>query len=601
MTGKAVTLQVSKKGVQALPVKTVKAKTPSASSKKKKTKKPTLATLAAGSLSSQGGQLNEIEAHALNVTSMMNESSALSNDGKSSIMTILNPCGELGSDSNARFPDGTLSQSGIQRFRQFETIVAPWQTISSSQNVTNNWSLYIISPSAFRTIAVFIAVRDGRALTDAEFNQVFNLINTTIDNPEYPAWDSVGLPIGVDVPNIYYTIYPFKSATLDIDPTTGESKTIESFRVVGDGMVVLHNTPDLWNQGSFAVGQFKTDFAVVETDTTSWPVVVEIAISSITPTVYTGDLTAFFEDSVGNRVILAMIPGFTFLKDGTSQNLVFSSPGGAYHLLTKAPGGESILNWNGTDQTVVVNADAVGNFNFVGPATPGGSWTMSGINAVGNYTYLAQGFGVLFQTENFNPSQIIWSLPSLNQDAIAQADPKFSAELMKCHDGFYAVRRYFEPVLNMTNSNSSGPIKLELRGLNKQDIIDGPGGIKGDILDKNGSTIIAAIRGISYANSPTIKTCRFVEFMPSPNSALAPFVGPTPAKDEDAVEIFRQMQLSGPHSFIPDANFLGGLATFVMSVIEKVPLFLRTARSVSTAVVNALDWAETKMSSMGFK
>ena len=574
------------------------AKAPSQSSKnQRKKKRPTSARPAVGNLLSDGGALNEVKAHALSVTTQMQAASPISDTGKSSIMTILNPCGELGSDENAKFPDGTLSQSGIQRFRQFETIVAPWQTASSSSNVTNNWSLYLISPASFRTIAVMIAVRDGSALSDPEFASVFESINTDIDMVSYPNWNPIGIgnpvPSPAIVPNVYYTTYSFRSANLNIDAGTGESTTIESFRVVGDGMVVLHNTPDLWNQGSFAVGQFKTDFNSAESDTTAAPVVLKVLVSDRDATTINGTFSVYsYRNPVsGTQSFIDL----TLSGAGPwTGNLI--GPALAY-TISEGPPGDAIFGL-ATDP-ITVAYDPVSNggqlvvtavgYNFAIRLDPVGSPPQT-------YTTMLQGTGSHFVFEGFpGPTQLIWSLPALNQDAIAQADPKFSAELMKSHCGFYAVRRYFEPVLNMNNSNTSGHIKLEVAGMDRGDVVQSPGGIQNDILDRNGATIVAAIRGISYACSPTIKSVRFVEFMPSPNSTLAPFVGPTPPKDADAVEIFRQFQESGPHSFIPDANFLGGLATFIMGVVDAVPVFLRTARGISSAVVKALDWVESKI------
>jgi hypothetical protein len=579
-----------KMGLEMIPLRPDQVQSAPLPQRKKASKKLKNSSVmpAVGPLASRGGQLQEVQAHANKVSGFMQSNKPISTEGKSSIMTILNPCGELGSDENAKFPDGTLSQSGVQRFRQFETIVAPWQTFSSSANVTNNWSLYIISPASFRTVAVLIAVRDGKALTDTEFAMVFTSMNVDAPMVDYPNWNSIGIPgTGVE-PNVYYTTYSFKAAHLDLDPGTGESKSIESFRVVGDGMVVMHNTPDLWNQGSFAVGQFKTDFAMIETDTTATPVVIEVLTSAVGTTL---------EGSVSMYAVINGVK--TIILDGVLTGAgpwTFNTVGGAYTLKMPSPDNEVFY-------TTTSGGDPIG---FVYTPGPNPTLTISNTSVfpsismglftgTGTFVFMLQGEGPTLAMSQFNPSQLVLSLPSLNQDSIVQADPKFSAELMKAHCGFYAVRRYFEPKLNMNNSNVSGNIKLEVQSMSKEIVVDAPGGIVGDILDRNGSTIIAAIRGISYACSPTIKSVRYVEFLPAPDSPLAPFVGPTPPKDDDAEEIFRQVQLSGPHSYVPDANLLGGLATFIMSVVDAVPVFLRTARGISNAVSNALSWVESKI------
>lgn len=581
--------------------------------KKQKNMKNLPAIPAVDLLASEGGQSNEQCAHARQVMEKMMGTSELSLDGRSSVMTILNPCGELGSNENAKFPDGTLSQSGVQRFRQFETIVAPWQTVSSSANVTNNWSLYIVSPGCFRTIAILIAVKDGRALTDSDFVTLFTLINAASPIAQYPAWDSSG---SSEDSNIFYSHYVFKSANLNLDPETGESTTIESMRVVGDGFVVMHNTPDLWNQGSFAVGQFKTDFINATTDTTNIPIIAEFIY--LGPGIGTGNIinaqVRFYyvngdgtENELGIYANSAINQSTIYTFDVPESNP--TPPGLTFDINLQSPDNRNFIHFDGTTTvtcsvvftwTGTPSVNTVVNAQIFNTADPELDQDIVIVGrGVGTYSQTLEGEGELFSRfANFvpsNPTQLILSLPALNQDSVAQADPKFSAELMKAHQGFYCVRRYFEPKLNMTNSNSSGPIKFEVPGMQRQDVINAPGGIKGDLLDKNASTIICPIRGISYACSPTIKSDRFIEFMPAKDSPLAPFVGPTPAKDEDAEEIFRQMQLEGPHSYIPDANMLGFLASFVMGVVEKVPVFLRTARSISSAVVKALDWAESKV------
>lgn len=608
-----LTMNVPKVGMKALKGVQLQNSPSKQTQKKKKNMKNLPAIPAVDRLASEGGQHSEQESHARMVMEKMMGPSVLSPEGRSSVMTILNPCGELGAEENAKFPDGTLSQSGIQRFRQFETIVTPWQSVSNTTNVTNNWSLYIISPACFRTIAVLIAVKDGRALSDSDFITLFTTINAASPVAQYPAWDFLG---GSLEANIYYSQYSFKSANLNLDPSTGESTTIESLRIVGDGFVVMHNTPDLWNQGSFAVGQFKTDFVNATTDTTNIPIMAEFINLGVGDTAGTANIQIrfYYVNGDGNENELGIYADSSY-ANSTLVNFQIpetnpTPPGPTFDIKLQSPDNRIFVNFDGTT-TVTCSATISwsGTFsnNTVATATISGGPDLEFddqvvivANGVGTFSQTLEGEGELFSRFlNFvpaNPTQLILSLPSLNQDSIAQADPKFSAELMKAHCGFYAVRRYFEPKLNMTNSNSSGPIKFEVAGMLRQDVINAPGGLKGDLLDRNAAIVIATLRGISYACSPTIKSDRFVEFMPAKDSPLAPFVGPTPPKDEDAEEIFRQLQLEGPHSYVPDANLLGFLASFIMGVVEKVPVFLRTARSISTAVVNALDWVESKTS-----
>lgn len=462
----------------------------SQSSQKKKKKKILMknssALSAAECLSSEGGYESEKMSHAKLVTETMNSNKEISLAGKSSLHTILNPCGENGANENAKFPDGTLSQSGVQRLRQFETIVTPWQSSSVTTNTTNNWSLYIISPGCYRTIGLLVAVRDGRALNDMDFSEIFSLINASDSPAAYPVWAPFGDSASDPPPNIYYSVYSFKAADLNIDANTGESRNIESFRVVGDGMVVMHNTPDLWNQGSFAVGQFQTDFVNAETDISMQPINVSfiyLGPGTVANSISV-NITIYAVDSAGSTVVLANAIN-TAVLNSTNYTISTSAADVAYQVLQNSPDNRIFINHvNGTqdDLTYRVSWTTLPNFEFeMTPTTfsDGNNVTIFG-NAVGNYIHILGGQGFRFSREaGFGASpvtQVIWTVPPLNQDSIAQADPKFSAELMKQHNGLYVARRYFQPVLQMTKSNSGGPLKFLLEGMNRQDVINSGGG-----------------------------------------------------------------------------------------------------------------------------
>lgn len=263
------------------------------------------------------------------------------------------------------------------------------------------------------------------------------------------------------------------------------------------------------------------------------------------------------------------------------------------------PNGNTFANYTGTQITTSVNYIAAGAGNGAYYVLSPSGQPLAGnlripVSTV-NTTYTAELnlSGDIIEAGANNPNIVAWTLPSLSQENIVQADPKFSAELMKDHGGVYCVRRYFEPVLSMTDTSQSGFIKAVVPGILLAEVNGPSGGMQGDVFDKNGAVMVIAIRGISQAANPTIKMCRFVEFMPSPGSDLAPFVGPCPEKDEDAVEVFRQMQIAGPHSYIPDANALGLLASLISTVVGYIPTFMRGARSFSHAVAGAVDFAET--------
>lgn len=550
------------------------------SSKKKSTQKP-VPMKAFETLGNSGGAMDSAAASiSQEVVRSVQSRQLISDEGKSSLGHILNPCGEHAHDSNAKFPDGTLSQSGIQRFRLFETIDPPWANESQVSNVTNNWGLWSISLPAFRSATILVASKDNTQPSDLTWRQLWQQFNTS-EVPEWPVWE-----VMVQNSNFYYTNLTYSSANLNLDDD-GESASVESFRLVGCGHVIMHNTPDLWNQGSFAVGQFKADYADTPSDQTLSAATITLNLPS-SVSVGTWDMT--YKGSVNSGVLVAPVTTSQQGQLGSGITKNFS-------LLIKDTN-TVFANYVGsvipmTAQFQVPSPGPQG-WNFFVTATPSIKVFVP-TPTTGTYKITLEVTGQILVSDSPNLSNVTLNLPSLSQKDIVQADPKFSAELMKAHLGFYPVRRYFEPKLLMKNVASIGNIKFAVKGMEPSDINQPYGGIQNDILDLNGTVIVSVIRGISWAAAPTIKACRFVEFLPAPGSSLAPFVGDTPSKDEDAENIFREVQLSGPHSYIPDANSLGLLAAMISSVVEYTPVFLRGARSISQAISKSIDWVEENL------
>lgn len=537
-------------------------------------------------LASCGGQKDSVAGKiASDAYSMMTQNKFITDAGKSSVEIICNPCGEHKFASNVHFPDGALSQSGCLKLRQFETISPPWGNVSSSPNTTDNWGLKGLCPPTYKTIAILIASRLNEDPDPAVMTDLINEFNS--EEPSiWPMWKQSSARA-----NYWLSVYEYASADINVTDPTRDRK-VESFRIVGDGFVVMHNTPTLWDQGSFAVGQFQTDM-----ETTPVPDNVSSAVLTLNTGAQLSSTQVPFSLQWQGVTLAAgtiTIAGASTLPvglnaiSGTLQYSVYSDQG---QLMATYTGPGTGILYFAQVAAVAPNPPYVVVTGNSGPGTVRIGLTAP--NSTITQTLSIEGPAV---TRVLNTLQnVVWTLPPTSQRDIAQADPKFSAELMKQHQGFYAVRRYFEPKLRMTDLSSGGRIKLSVPEVQLISVNAPRGGIPDDVIDVNGSSIMFSIRGISYAANPTIKSCRYIEFLPSPGSSLAPFTEDTPEKDEDAEEIFRQMQLSGPHSYIPDANALGFLSSLIMSTIEMIPVFARGARGVSHAIASAVDWAEDNL------
>jgi len=466
--------------------------------------------------------------------------------------------------------------------REFETINSPWSSESEVGNTTSNWGLWAISPPGINTQFIFIASRNNSQPSPEQLALLLQNLNDSAPKI-FPVWDNS------IIANFYVSIYKNKSGKV----YDNNDKLMESLRIIGDGCVFLHNTPTLWDQGSFAVGQFQTDISNVPVDPDSSLATLEYT-SGATPGSATFRITYQGPNNGGvlmpSTAVNPATPGIGFI----GQNV-----GAQFRIKNPNTGGLFINFPNVTNPNL--------NITYVpqaGNVEPYYNLVQTGNNPPFRITPIPAGQvqripmeleGEVVEEIQNKANYTVWDLPPLSQADIVQADPKFSAELMKNHEGFYWVRRFFEPQMNMTDVSNTGIIKFRAPGVPPPTSQTPFGGISFDVFDKNGASVVAVIRGISHAAAPTIKICKFVEFMPSPGSPLAPFCGDCPMKDEDAVEIFRQIQTSGPHSYIPDANALGLMAAMLGKVIEYLPRFLRGARSISQAVMNVVDWTENTL------
>jgi len=522
---------------------------------------------------------------AKKVVKDLNSSSPISDEGKGSLGTILNPCGENLEYTNKRYPDGTLSQSALIHLRLFQTIFAPWQNSQLLENSSNLWSLFLICPPCFATLFVMVASKDNSEPTDTEWNEIVTFFNA---NPQstYPAWREA------ITGRFYISVMKFSAADKIL---TSNEKAVESWRIVGDGHVLMHNTPTLWDQGTLAVGQFQTDVATANANVGQELVTFRITQAAA------GQLTVSCFFTLPSGTITNLWAPVNIATTATGSVLATLGTGVVQQFNVDLDDETPFARYRGTQIAINITYNTVlSTLTIANPATPTVPVVFTGLSGI-SVGFNASKFGSIsgpYVSDQNISTQVNditqWSLPSLSSADVVQADPKFSAELMKKHGGYYAVRRFFEPVLSMTDASVT-LIKLNYKEkeTSSADVLFG--GIQNDMLDKNAAAIIGVIKGISYAANPAVKAERFIEAMGGPGSSIAAFISDCPPKDEDAIDIFREVQTVGPHSYIPDANALGFLASMITSIVEYLPLALRGARSASLAIAKAVDWAETNL------
>lgn len=515
----------------------------------------------------------------------------LSGEGIGFVEHILNPCGEH-THPNARCTDGTLSQSAVQTLRTEDFVVPPFISLASVGDTTKNWSLIDIGLPSYTGISLLIASANASDPTPRQWRSILTQINGS-GVADYPTWTPIGPQAQA---NFFATYWRYEAANLKYDAKTRQSTTVESFRYVGDGIVLRHNSPDLWNQGGFVTGQFQCDMEYINADGAPASIEVQsdllaVGESKITLTNLKIGLTTELIGTVTPNVFLLIPVGEvnngetkTFPTNVWDSAYTIRKPDGSYLVEVDADANfDWSIKYDYASRTLAIST----------PTTAGDPFIVSvAIPKLSNTQLYSTDTSLGAEDDK---TSIVIDLPSLSWSNIAQADPKRASDLLKGHNGFYSVRRYFQPKLLMQKSNRSGNIKFSVPGMERLAIVNAPGGIVDDLIDNNASIRISVIRGISYAAIPQIKGDRFIELMPAPGSILASVTEITPARDEDAEEVFRALQARGEHAYTPDANLLGELATFITTAVGSLEVFLRGARSVSQAIDKAASWTQKKL------
>jgi len=434
---------------------------------------------------------------------------------------------------------------------------------------------------------VAIAAKTNQEPTEDDQAKIWFEFNT---KPEYhPKWRQV-------TEEFYFTVVRYESANIDVDPLTGLSTLFKNGRMIGDGIVLHHNTPTLWDQGTIVTAQFPTDCTDVESFVTRIP--LDIDVPAMADTIITPSNPCTIQISYPSPSGALVISSITI----TSMVTTYQSPAitADYHATWYLwpEGGNDELTIGSTvkgtpfqfaaycegnvsgQTTIIVFIAAYGRPPFNFPFRKNAAFALPG-NGVTNV--LDPSGGTLVRS-------CLWTAPTLSTAGLVQIDPKYNAELMKNQQGVYMVRHPDQPVLQVKDWAKVSPIKAirpnmssRVAQLNSTDNID--------VIDLNQNTYVISVRGISYAAQPFVKMNRFYEATTT-SKEMAVMMRETPEVDEVAMMTYFAFSQSAPHSYPPAMNFLGGLLSVITGAIQMIPVFLRGAKAIGQGVVGAVQWAE---------
>jgi len=503
--------------------------------------------------------------------------------GMAFLMRALNPCGEHSAGSDGRPTDNALPLSGLWPFRGVVNIAPPWITQSTTVNSTSNWGLWLVSPPTFKMAFVAIASRTNQDPTEDEQALIWQAFN---NRPTYhPDWKQVN-------DEYYFTIVRYDAADIAVDPKTGMSVDYKTGRLTGDGIVLFHNTPTLWDQGTIVSAQFPTDYKNVETMVARIPLTLEVEPHNLLISVQNPMLvTLSFPDPNGTEIFITV--SITLPGTNTLASPIVSPYSGTGYMVNELGISEDPIGTltRGTSFALNVFFDSVSNKLNV---SFGSTFAVRQMYA--NKALLWPGNIVTNVTDPAGGTLVhttMWTAPTLSSSGLVQVDPKFSAELMKDDDGLYMVRHPCQPVLGVQDWATLASIKAIRPGMDERvATLTSNGNL--DVVDTNQNTYVIAVRGISYAAQPFVKMVRFYEATTT-SKKLAVMMRERPPADDVAMQTYFAFAETAPHSYPPSMNFLGGLLRVITGAVQMIPVFMRTAKTIGQGVVKAVSWAEDNL------
>nr|QZZ63353.1 hypothetical protein [Leuven Tetra-like virus 1] len=497
------------------------------------------------------------------------------------IIKSLDPCGEnRGKLDYGKIPDGAIPQSVCGELRQVLTVRKPGVSDMIVPLDGGMWALALLHMPMFRTPLIMVASTLRSEVQTTDLDAVLVNWNNLRDfaGARHPNWEFVG-------DGVYYSIVQWTALDGVRQPTSlGVSDTLSEYRITGDGMTIMHNTPSLINQGVIVTAQFNADndHVTVEPDTDGRTISANVVLSR--------NLV-----SVGGQPYLrfdAVLPGTESADSVTHYSFdaaILDDPGPIGPAITATadftpdagPFGYSagdILQFNKTTGPALPSTFSVTRkrgdatdilLTFVVSATtPAEAAVITGTStALAHYGALCNAL----------------ALPPVAQEDITQATPKTIQMLMKDFDGGYIVKRVFNPIYPMTKATTFGPVRFKTSNTTAAAFNAASGGLL-DSFDAAYGISVTNISSLPNAAQPYLKLMRTYEAIPARGSPWGPFATSTPVKDDTAITIVRTIHDLDPFMYPAHYNGLGVLFGKIMAVMRKIPSWMRTGATVAQAV-----------------
>lgn len=495
------------------------------------------------------------------------------------VIRYTDPCGVHHRFSGPhRIPDGAVPFSAPAEVRFVDTLYRPNQTLAETDQTGKNGSwLYMLVP-ILRAVGIVLFNDESK-----EFNNEIMVAfckawaNSVAGDRQavvFPNW--VKFHSSESLGNTYFTVLQSSALSKILPPSeAGDSPLLNQFRNSAYGLVMQHNTPTLFDQGTSVTAVFNCNSSFQE-----------VSFDSLTGFngVYFNWLptNAFLEvRSPAGEQIDAMsdfaYSGGSFPSPVFESQVTVRSSSGQFSISV----GDSCRYLNDNFTLVIENITKSTVFRLA-------DLTLTSNQSVRMYFRFTEQPDDKTEIGSYNNRINVITLPPVRQDDVLQSDTSGVQTILKEYGGVYLVNEIFEPVFSMAEANAYSKIVFSTEGFNLDDAANPTLGWY-DTMDVNFGIAVGNMQTIPYAAAPFTKIVRDDEQVPSTGSIVGLYATTTEPPDDVAMMIAKALKAKLPHGLPASANGFGTLFKLVSKVISKVPVAAAHAYNIAHTVSGVVD------------
>jgi hypothetical protein len=526
------------------------------------------------------------------VEKMLFEKFRLDDNSESWLHHYIDPCGVGGLKVDSRrINDGALPFSAEAEFLFLETITMPMNSLQITDTSGKNFSLLCMMQPLMRAGAILLCHIQSKEFDDTVMSS-FARAFASIDNREaayYPNWvpcDLFDVIDSVVTPVLFFTVLtPTALRAIGEPNDSGISTFLSQFRFTSYGMDTNHNTPTLFDQGTFVSGCFNASVAPyiynenhVRGFDPFFMHVINVASNTIAVTTTVN----------GNSV--APMNELNYTGTMPSPNIVLSFD-------LRNASGDTVLP-EGTTVSYRLVGTQINLVDVAGVINP----LFLGVHIV-NQTFdkrlYARVSNVEATTEPIEEGSLTFNLltlPPVTQADIQQMNVSSVHGLLKgnrdlagsnTRSGCYLPNRIWQPVFNVQNSSNFRKCLIVNETTDLQDLTNNATGWA-DSFDLNFGWGILNLQSVPWAAAPFIHLVRSDEQVPGHNSILGAYARRAGIKQPLASEIALSASSQLPHGFTVSHEGVRRMFNALSNVLAETPKILANTGNIGESIAKLL-------------